>query len=164
MESLNDPLVCSVFKQARFITYASDSHRVSVELSKDFVLFKEWLDGSKLFWEPLLREFFSPQTVLDTQFTGVQKVEVGSKKQKSDEAVVSTNSSPVIQQYKEKQFSPKPQEQFRGGSRYSAKKTVVIPANKHELRIDVSDENRWKTASILLRHFPGVITEMRENQ
>ena len=164
VESLNDPLVCSVFKQARFITYASDSHRVSVELSKDFVLFKEWLDGSKLFWEPLLREFFSPQTVLDTQFTGVQKVEVGSKKQKSDEAVVSTNSSPVIQQYKEKQFSPKPQEQFRGGSRYSAKKTVVIPANKHELRIDVSDENRWKTASILLRHFPGVITEMRENQ
>jgi DNA polymerase-3 subunit gamma/tau len=164
VESLNDPLVCSVFKQARFITYALDTHRVVVELSKDFILFKDWLESSQLLWQPLLREFFSSQTVLDTQFTGVQRGEVGSKKQKSDEAVFVTKPSPTIQQYKEKQLASKPQEQFRGSNRYNSQKTTVVPANKNELRVDVSDANRWKTASMLMRHFPGVITEMRENQ
>jgi len=164
VEIINDPLVCSIFKQAKFIAYALDTHFVSVELSKDFILFKEWLENSKILWQPLLREFFSSQAVLDTQFTGIQKVEVG-KKQKSEVGAVSAQPSSVIQQYKEKQFSSsKPQEQFRGGSRYSAQKTSVVPMNKNELRIDVSDENTWKTASMVLRHFPGVITEMRENQ
>jgi len=164
VEIINDPLVCSIFKQAKFIAYALDTHFVSVELSKDFILFKEWLENSKILWQPLLREFFSSQAVLDTQFTGIQKVEVG-KKQKSEVGAVSAQPSSVIQQYKEKQFSSsKPQEQFRGGSRYSAQKTSVVPMNKNELRIDVSDENTWKKASMVLRHFPGVITEMRENQ
>lgn len=172
--SLNDPLVCSVFKQARFIEYLPEAHRVSVELSKDFILFKEWLEGSQILWQPLLRGFFSSQVVLDIQFTGTQKgssfakasedKEVGSKKQKSDEVVVAAKPSPVIQQYKEKQFASKSQEQFRGGSRYGAQKTSVVPMNKNEQRVDVSDETTWKTASMLLRHFPGVITEIRENQ
>lgn len=165
IQSVNDPLVCSVFKQARFIGYAADTHHVSVELSKDFILFKEWLETGRAVWQPLLREVFSSQAALDIQFTGTQRVEVGSKKQKSDEAVISVQPSPVIQQYKEKQFSPKPQEQFHGGNRYSTHKTsAAATIDRNELRVDVSDENTWKKASMLLRHFPGVITEMREKQ
>ena len=163
VETINDPLVCSIFKQAKFIAYALDTHQVSVELSKDFILFKDWLENSKNVWQPLLREFFSPQAALDTQFTGIQKVEAG-KKQKSEVVADSAKPSSVIQQNKEKQFSPKAQEQYRGGSRYSSSKTTVVSANRNELRIDVSDENTWKTASMVLRHFPGIITEMRENQ
>lgn len=164
VETLNDPLVCSLFKQAKFITYDPAAHRVSVELSKDFILFKEWLESSKLLWQPVLREFFSSQATLDPQFTGTQKVEVASKKQKSEVAAISVKPSPVIQQSKEKQFSPKPQEQFHGSNRYNTQKPTVVPIRRNEQRIDVSDENTWKKASMLMRHFPGVITEIRENQ
>lgn len=153
VETINDPLVGSLFKQARFVTYASDTHKVSVELSKDFILFKERLDSSQVLWQPLLREFFSPQALLDIQFTGAQRVvEVGSKKQKSDEIIK-----------EKKPVSSQPQEQFRGGNRYNTQKVTAVSPYKNELRIDVSDESRWKTASMLVRHFPGIITEMSKN-
>jgi DNA polymerase III subunit gamma/tau len=166
IESLNDPLVYSVFKQARFIAYAVDTHQISIELSKDFILFKDSLDSSRSMWQPLLRENFSSHALLDIQFTGAQKGEVSNKKLKSDDVAFSVQSSPIAQQYKEKQFPSKGQEQFHGGNyRYNTQKTnVVVAVHKNELRIDVSDENVWKTASMLLRHFPGVITEIRENQ
>lgn len=161
VESLNDPLVSSVFKQARFVSYVADTHSVSVELSKDLVLFREWLESSQVLWQPLLRNFFSAQAVLDIKFTGTQKVEI-TKKQKSDDTVVVEKSSPT-KQYKERPFSSRSQEQFRNNTRYSAAKSAVT-SNKNDLRIDVSDENTWKRAAMLLRHFPGVVTEMRENQ
>jgi hypothetical protein len=78
-------------------------------------------------------------------------VEVGSKKQKSDEV-------------KEKPVSSQPQEQFRGGIRYNTQKATAVSSYKNEPRIDVSDENRWKMASMLVRHFPGIITEIQKNQ
>jgi DNA polymerase-3 subunit gamma/tau len=162
VELINDPLVSSIFKQARFISYAVDTYQVSIELSKDFVLFKERLEGSKRLWQPLLREFFSCKAVLDTQFTGTQKIEI-TKKQKSDDTVASVQSSPVIQ-HKEKPLSSyRPQEQFRASARYNAPKQSTVLINKNELRIDVSDENAWKKTAMLLRHFPGTITEIREN-
>src|SRR5579863_5185429 len=152
VETINDPLVGSLFKQARFVMYAPDVHKVSVELSKDFILFKERLENSQALWQPLLREFFSSQALLDIQFTGAQRVvEVGSKKQKSDEV-------------KEKLVSLQSQEQFRGGIRYNTQKTTAVSSYKKEPRIDVSDENRWKIASMLVRHFPGIITEIQKNQ
>ena len=161
VESLNDPLVCSVFKQARFIGYATDTQTISVELSKDFILFKEWLESGRSAWEPLLRDIFSSRAVLNPQFTGINKVEV-TRKSKSDDVVLE-KPAPVIQ-HKEKIAQARPQEQYRGVSRYNNQKPVVIAANKNELRIDVSDENIWKTGSMLMRHFPGIITEIRENQ
>jgi DNA polymerase-3 subunit gamma/tau len=131
--TLNDPLLCSVFKQARFIAYAVDVHVVSIELSKDFILFQDWLQNSKTLWQPLLQELFGTQTVLDVQFTGKQKIEV--KTPRSNE------------------------------TRYhipAAKKNISV-MNNNSLHIDVTDENVWKKASMVLRHFPGTITEIREN-
>lgn len=157
IESLNDPLVCSVFKQARFVSYESNTHHVSIELSKDFILFKESLEKSRTVWQPLLREHFSSHATIDIQFTGIQKVELHSKKQKSDEMVISPQPSPVIQQQKEKQFY--------AGSRYNTQKAHFVASTyKNEVRIDVSDANKWTKSAMLLRHFPGVITEIREKQ
>jgi DNA polymerase III subunit gamma/tau len=162
--SLNEPLVHSVFKQSRFIEYVADTHRLSVELSKDFVLFKEWLDSTQSLWQPLLRELFSKNVALDIQFTGASApVKTAQEKRhtekiKNDETVAAkpVTSTPV-QAAVNKQ-------NFRGTTRYNNQKTTVISVNKNEPRVDVSDENRWKTAAMLMRHFPGTVTEIRENQ
>lgn len=169
IESLNDPLVSSVFKQGHFIAYASDTHNVSIELSKDLILFKDWLDNSQRVWQPILRNFFSPQAMLDAQFTGMHKAEI-IKKQKNEDVIASARTSSImqekqsIQQQKPPASSSRPQEQFRGSNRYSSTKQPGITLNKNDVRIDVSDENTWKKASMLMRHFPGVVTEIRENQ
>ncbi|HSC25368.1 MAG TPA: DNA polymerase III subunit gamma/tau [Candidatus Babeliales bacterium] len=150
---LNDPLGCSIFKQARLVSYMLDTYSVIIELPKDFILFKEWLDNSQLLWQPLLRECFTSQAVLNVQFTGTQKVEI-SKKQKNDVYDKKQSAQPSIQE----------QPYSNNVKRYSMHKasTKIIPADA--LHMDVSDEDTWKLASTLLCHFPGVITEMRENQ
>ena len=160
--ALNDPLVHSVFKQARFIAYASDTHLLSVELSKDFVLFKEWLDSTQSLWQPLLRDLFSMNVVLDMQFTGVAKI-TESKRQAEVQPKVSASSVQVTEKRLQEKTVSKNQENFRGGTRYNNQKPVVVPLNKNEARVDISDENRWKTAAMLMRHFPGTVTEIREN-
>jgi len=165
IEALNDPLIISVFRQSCFKAYTENTHYITVELSKDFILFKDLLEGSQRLWQPLLQEIFSQQVKLDMQFTGMQKIEI-TKKQKNDDAVIPVQSSSVIQHKQQKSpvSSSRPQEQFRGSNRYNNYSKPTIAVNKNDLHIDVSDENRWKKASFLMRHFPGVITEIRENQ
>lgn len=167
--ALNDSLLCSLFKQARFIGYDTKVQSVSVELSKDFILFKEWLDNSRDLWLPLLRSAFSLEAMLNPQFTGINKVE-RDKKHKSDVVVdrpvpqrtVSTTPSNTIQ-HNEKTSQSRSQEQYRSANRYNNKVTVV-GKQKNDLHVDVSDESVWKKAAMLVRHFPGVITEIRENR
>ena len=171
-EALNDSLLCSLFKQARFVAYDTQAQRVSIELSKDFILFKEWLDNSQAVWRPLLWNAFSASTVLDAQFTGPNRVkrDLQHKSESTEQAapkrVVPVASSQTVH-HKEKTSQSRPQEQYNG-ARYNNNKKVVVGVHKKEPRIDVSDESVWKKASMLMRHFPGVITEViseiRENR
>lgn len=148
---LNDALLYSLFKQAQFIGYDSVSFRVSIELSKDLILFKEWLDNSQEIWLPLVCKVFSMNATLDAQFIGINKIG-------KDKIVVHHNKEKIS-------HIPRSQEQqVRNENRYNNKIDSVGGMQKNESRIDVSDESVWKTASMLLRHFPGVITEIRENR
>jgi len=195
--SLHEPLVNSVFKQARFITYTVETHSLSIELSKDFVLFKEWIDSTRKMWQPLLQNIFSPQTVLDIQFTGTSSFaplshkasegtarlqsagkassvakamkDTSEDRQKtmiskiSSSKIEKTNNSTAARAMADRQKSvaSKQQEQFRATNRYNNQKAT--PSFAKEIRFDVSDENTWQKAAMILRHFPGTITEMREN-
>jgi hypothetical protein len=165
IELLNDPLLRSVFKQARFLLYHQETSNVTVESSKDFIFFKDWLENSQHLWQPLLQNFFSSQALLDIQFTGMQSVEI-VKKYKSDDNIQLKQPSPVIQHKEKIATPPRPQEQFRGNNRYSGQKpyTPSKQLYKDESRIDITNENVWKKASMLIRHFPGVITEIHEKQ
>jgi DNA polymerase III subunit gamma/tau len=166
IEPLNEPLILSVFKQARFVEYVENTQCVSIELSKDFILFKEWLDKSKHAWHPLLGNAFGPAAMLDVQFTGTQKAEL-IKKTNKETVSQETTIEHKQQQQQQKSFTPsvRPYEQSRNTSnRYGAFKQSPKPVRNEGLLVDVSDETRWKKAALLLRHFPGVVTEMRENQ
>jgi len=149
-ETLNDSLLHSLFKQAHFTGYDVQTHKVSIEVSKDLILFKELVDSKLTAVHPLLYAVFSPQALLNVQFTGPNKLEK-DKKQKSD--------------VKEKTSQSQSQEQFRAGYRYNGQKASIAGIKKNnESAVDVSDEHVWKKASMLMRHFPGIITEIRENR
>jgi len=154
--ALNDPLVHSVFKQARFIAYTPDTHHLSVELSKDFVLFKEWLDSTQSLWQPLLRDLFSVNVILDMQFTGMSSPIKPAENKRQPEVQIKKTVASSVQVVNKQQFA--------GGTRYNNQKPMVVtPLHKNEARVDISDENKWKTAAMLTRHFPGIVTEIREN-
>lgn len=161
LEALHDPLLCSLFKQAQFFPNMHDMNHITIELLKDFILFKESLEKAEPAWKPILQNIFSAEVKVDITFTGIQKSEI-VKRVKSDVVInpipVETIARPVS--------SPpfRSQEQFRGHqTRYSPKNNAVN-FNKNELKIDVSDKTTWKKSAMLLQHFPGTITEIRENK
>lgn len=162
--SLNDPLIHSLFKQARFVAYATENHTVTIELSKDFILFKDRFEQSKAVWQPLLHEAFGAQVTVEMQFTGMHRTEV-IRKPKSAEAPVAPQSSPQIKPATPPAYRQQ-QEQFRGGATryYNNAQKAPVAANKNDLRIDVSDATIWKKSALLLRHFPGTITEIQPKQ
>ena len=171
MELLNDPLITSVFKQGRFIGYDTTIHHVSIELSKDFVLFKELLDKNECLWQSILKNIFSQEAILKTHFTGAHKSEQIVRHKANDPAYAHASSPIQDKQYMQQQKSPatslRSQEQFHhGGNRYNSAKPIhhSVALNKNDFRINVSDEAVWKKTSMLMRHFPGVVTEIRENQ
>lgn len=171
IESLGEPLLNSVFKQARFIESRMDT--VFIELPKDFVLFADMVENTKVLWQPVLRQSFSSSTVLNAQFNALHKSEP-IKKQKSEESTVSLKSLSVVQD--KQQLKPSPsssapsstpfvaQKNFRSNSRYGGHAIKQSSYNSNEHIVDVSDAHVWKKTSILVRHFPGVVTEMREKQ
>jgi DNA polymerase III subunit gamma/tau len=154
MGTLEDQLVGSLFKQARFLMYDQQSFKIVIELSKDFILFKDWLEDTQKMWQPVLRELFSSNATIEAQFTGINKIDRNSNKKISEDVVhqpvpkhpARVASSPLVH-HKEKTFPAS---------------KVVFAHQRNEPIIDVSDESVWKIAPLLLRHFPGVITEIRE--
>jgi len=168
MALLDDPLISSLFKQARFINYDQRDKKITIEFAKDLILFKDWLDSSRAVWQPVVNKAFGCDILLEPQFTGINKVDKQSKQigghahQQEQQRPCAVIKPQTVQYNKEKTPQSPGQEQFFGGQNY--KKKVMISPQKNEVRLDVSDEGQWQVASMLLRHFPGVITEIRENQ
>ncbi len=155
---LNDPLLNSLFKRARFVAYDEHAKKVVVEMAKDLVLFKEWLEKASHLWKPIVKKLFSSDSELQAQFTGAQ---VGTiKTQKHTERTYHKDSVEKIMPAtvpvftRDQSFNPQKQQY----------KKRMMSSDKNEVMCDVSDQNKWKIASMLLRHFPGVVTEIRENR
>jgi DNA polymerase III subunit gamma/tau len=165
--TIKDPLIHSLFKQAECINYDNASKKLNVEFPKELVFFKESLETTQNLWQPLLRAEFFYDIILNAQFIKTSKVE---KQNKSSSVQEERQDAPVVAkqhivQPKEKTSQISPQKQFFGGGQQQQyqKKAATVQQN-NELKIDTSDESVWQTATMLLRHFPGVITEIRENQ
>lgn len=143
---INQPIISSLFQQSRLISYDQKEKKLCVEFPKDLVLFKDWIDTMRDVWYPLCKKAFATDVLLEAQFTGINKSDQHNKqKEEHLRARQEAQQRPVVQ----------------------ARPTLVQHKEKTAQgasRIDVSNENEWQVASMLLRHFPGVITEIRENR
>jgi DNA polymerase-3 subunit gamma/tau len=145
---MNHPIISSLFQQSRLISYDQQQKKICVEFAKDLVLFKDWIDTMRDVWYPLCKKAFATDVLLEAQFTGTNKADQQIKHKEESHRVIhqdvpqrsAVQARPATVQHKDKTA-------FGGAS-----------------RIDVSNENEWQMASMLLRHFPGVITEIRENR
>lgn len=154
LEQLNDPLVLSIFKQARFLNIDEITHQITIEFAKELVFFQEWLTDTKQLWLPVLQEAFSKQSNLHPQFTGAKTGDTKIKPAKI--------SSQATQQVMRAKPQPAPQQK---NSNYTPRKwnksTTTMPQFA-EAKVDVSDKTVWKKANLLLHYFPGTVTKIRK--
>lgn len=65
LDSIDDPLIVSIFKQARFMLFDPHTWIVHIEFSKDFKIFKDMILKAKDQWLPLLKEVFTKSAHLN---------------------------------------------------------------------------------------------------
>jgi len=157
LETLNDPLIISIFKQARIIYNAELSDQLDIEFTKDLEFFKNWLEDTKQAWLPLLQKVYSKEVILNPLFTGMKKE---STKIRHIPVPQQKIQQPVIQSAKKAPIERKKTNMYKANT---WKKRVRRVPQRVETVVDVSDEAVWKKANLLLQNFPGTVTETYEH-
>jgi len=156
VESLEDPLLSSIFKQGKFEGFDSDTHTVTVSFSKEFKFFNEWLENARNLWLPLLQKvcgsdvIFNPLFILQGAVVNNVSKPIQKKTESSNNVV--TNGNGLASSFTNTPAVAQPICAQRG--RFSPQHTQA-----RRKIIDVSDTQRWQKSNLLLRHFSGVISE-----
>ena len=158
VEVLKDPLVTSIFSQGHLKSFDKKTAQLDITFVKDLLFFQDWLADTKHLWLPLLQGFFGKSIQLNTFFTLIRKVDATKTK------IVPTSETAKIQIIQQ----PKPvsrksafgkRKPYQRASRYKR----INGARSVDTIVDVSDKIVWKKAHLLLRYFPGTVTEVRES-
>ena len=112
--------------------------------------FQDVLERTEAKWLPLLKKKFSDKVIFSPLFTGERKVKEPIVKKTV--SVQSSSPAPVRRPVQQKQTFP--------ARKVQAKQT---PVWRREKKLDVSDVQLWPKSNMLLRHFPGTISEIQEN-
>lgn len=170
--TLNDPLVASVMTQGTYLGFDSVSGRLDIEFSSEVSFFKSLLEDTQKVWTPYLQEIFKQPVQLHPLFTGVpqKKIErtVATKPVSTmpmGEYTVSGGSlvsvSPVKTSIAHNRFEKKQEKaSVPFNNKYAGHKSSSV--SPQGLVIDISDTSVWKTAHMIMRHFPGTLREIRE--
>ncbi len=156
LSQLQDPLLLSVFQQVQFLGI-SDA-KVSLEIGQDFAFFKDILLDSRKAWFPLLQQSF--ESIHDVNVTiGAQKKTEFIKNAPLKAPVVSQSpaAAPVTMVQKQQNV----QKPF-----VARQKSYGInqkSSNQREIAIDIKDQQQWPKAHLILRYFPGTVTEIKES-
>ncbi len=146
IETLSDPLLKSIFKQGSFKSYDQNSHIVTVVFPLATKFYGEWLQETKLIWQPLLQKAFGDHAECAALFEDIKNINMLSH---SDDMHEKTNSS-VIESHLIKS-------QSNENTEVKIKHDFV---KNREKTVDISDKETWKTANILRDAFGGTITEI----
>jgi len=144
---LDDPLVLSVFKQGVFIAHQAEE--VTVSFPENLSFFNELIENTANTWKPLLAEIFGPQVKMVVSFNG--------------QAKAMNVEQPKVEQTKQVAPSTRPMPEQRQSYKqsFAQKRSFTKPKKKSiERAIDVSDEVKWKKTNIILKVFPGTVTEI----
>jgi len=157
IKQCDDPLLNSIFKQGQFSEFDSSNATVTVAFSKEFVFFKEWLDTTKKVWNPLLQKIFGESVIFNPLFTLEGEVihnqcqqDIHAQKPAENVAcnMAACNMDVASSQNNVKISMPRPQKNIQQS--YARVKRKII---------DVSDAQYWQKSNLLLRYFPGVVSE-----
>ncbi len=151
--SLDDPLLLSIFKQGRFITCDEKTMAVTLAFPQNFTFFNEMIENTRNAWQAAFQELFGQQTKLIVQFDDAPKETVSMQTNVSAvTALPSPNSVPKPARPTYQKFNPVP-----------AKRPVNRFKQVAEVKVNVSDKEKWVKAQLLLTTFSGTVVEARKD-
>ena len=152
LEVIQEPMLVSIFKQARVIAY--DDKQVQVNLAQRFVFLKDTIEQTKDRWMVLFTKHFGTRAQLHYSFVeqvGEVSGNAENVKKKPAEPGVVTHVS----------LTHVPSTQV---SSTHVSSTRIVREQKYGAvhAIDVSDKDRWPLTHALLEYFPGRVTQIIE--
>jgi hypothetical protein len=172
LQTINDPLVTSIFTQGLVEKYDVVSGTLEVEFPKDLAFFADWLKSSEKLWLPVLCATFDKKIALKFLFSGAKKENIIPKqtmqpvtKTSTSQPVSSaiTKTIPARQITVNKQSYNQPGRQQQQGSMQQQRSGRYMSAHKQlpSYPIDVSDASIWQKTNLILQYFPGTVREVR---
>jgi len=165
IKAADDPLVYSIFKQARLDSF--DQGGVHLAFSKEVTFFQELIEQTRLVWQPLLEKVFGTIS-LKTLFSDEKPSIPVLQNARVTNTSAHSNSPEFARQRPEGQRpgGQRPEGQRQGGSTpnavrgrsWTAKSARVIAEKK--IRVDVRDRSVWPKVHDVLQHFPGIVYEV----
>lgn len=147
LEKLKDPLVIAIFKQALLKNIDTVSNTITLEYGKNLAFMQDSLSITKSVWKPALETIFGSSMELIANFN------------LNPVAVISSASSNIKPDIK-LDIKPEIKPEIRKEVKNEVSKSYRLPnrAKQTERKIDVSDEQKWSKANLILKIFPGIIT------
>lgn len=159
LDVLKDPLLSSIFKQACFKKIDTSACAIIVEFSKEFVFFKDLLTDRQAIWHALIIEHYGQNYSLMTLFTGQSRVQAKVQLRPVTQAVVPARAiQPVPKAVSSVATKPFDRQQHYGSAKNTVRKPFVTARAEPRL------EAVGPRAAMLLKYFPGTITQMQEQR
>lgn len=153
IEILHDPLLSSIFKQGMMTGFDKQARIITAEFPKELTFFADLIESSKNQWQPLFEQVVGSEVQIKPLFI---KESVSKKVEVAVTQPVKV-SAPVVQQ------QPQPASHYKKAYSGTSRFTRTVPSKvNNEPRFDVSDTSMWPQASLLLKHFPGTISQVRD--
>lgn len=161
---LDDQIMQTIFTHGIFKQATNEQGTVVIiELSRQFSFFDTILEQTKKLWLPLLQAQFGSQATVQLLFTGepikrtvpAAPVQPRVVQQAPSVEKPAPRPAPAVQQ------NPYAQKyQKAGGQKFT--KQLFNPFGAQSA-IDVSDATIWPKVQMIMRHFAGTVTALREN-
>ena len=160
---INDPLVLSIFQQARFISATQE--KVSVAFSQGATFFKDWLVGAQTLWQPLLEQYFTQGVALDMQFIDTTIKNTQDTPGVANTAIQAGHFAPV--NIKASTAYATAQQSTQHNTTREIKKNLYTNANSQKIKrtepVIVVTPESWPKAALITRIFPGTVTYKLES-
>lgn len=154
IETIDDPLILSVFKRAQLDATSNDQH-IIITFPENLTFFKDIIDRTQRVWLSELHIVFTSTTQLQYTFTATPQTVIEPSK-----AIIPQLPIHNIQPSTPKEpIHKKPDSYSKNFTRYPERKKNE-PLGK---TIDVSDASIWVKTNLILEFFPGNVTEINED-
>lgn len=153
VDILHDPLLSSIFKQGTLRSYDTQKKEMLVDFPKQLTFFSDIIESTRAQWTPLFEKITGHVVELVPQFTQM--------KETVEHTITVTPKVAVPEKIAALAAKPmeKPRNQYQA---YGSRSTRAAPMILNEPKIDVSNSVQWPQVNLILRHFPGTITQIRE--
>lgn len=151
LDTLHDPLLTSLFLQGVVHQYDKKMHTLHIHFPERLAFFADRLKETQERWQPLVRAVFDVNTHVEFHFDK-QIAEDARIKQPSEKEAVSQQHDSMVTVTP----SAKPSRTVFQSS------NTVRQHDIREKKIDVSDIHKWQKVNLILKHFPGSVTEVQE--